>query len=125
MKGRSVTPIEHAFHHALAGLGCAACRIDGIENPFGSIHHLDGRTKIWAHWLVLFLCAPHHQLGGEVPAIHVCRRTFESRYGTELELLAASHALLGGVYVEPTLKRLDYCKSDLKRRFIESIGVTA
>jgi hypothetical protein len=92
MKGRPPTAEEARFMDAIAGLGCVACRKDGIENPWGSIHHLDGRTKPGAHFLVLFLCAGHHQAGtGEdktLIAVHPDKARFEARYGTQRELLA-------------------------------------
>jgi hypothetical protein len=92
MKGRPPTAEEVRFMDAIASLGCVACRKDGIANPWGSIHHIDGRTKPGAHFLVLFLCAGHHQAGtGEnktLIAVHPDKARFEGRYGTQRELLA-------------------------------------
>jgi hypothetical protein len=104
MKGRPPTAEEARFMDAIASLGCIACRKDGIENPWGSIHHIDGRTKPGAHFLVLFLCAGHHQAGtGEnktLIAVHPDKARFEARYGTQRELLAECIEMLkeqGGV----------------------------
>jgi hypothetical protein len=98
MKGRPPTAEEARFMDAIAGLGCIACRKDGIENPWGSIHHIDGRTKPGAHFLVLFLCAGHHQAGtGEnktLIAVHPDKARFEARYGTQRELLAECISLI-------------------------------
>lgn len=98
MKGRPPTAEEARFMDAVASLGCIACRKDGIENPWGSIHHIDGRTKSGAHFLVLFLCAGHHQAGtGEnktLIAVHPDKGRFEARYGTQRELLAECIAML-------------------------------
>lgn len=91
MKGRAPSAAEKRFHDQLAGLGCIACRIDRNPSPPVSIHHIDGRTKPDAHWLVLPLCAGHHQDGyGPDPdmiAVHPWKARFEAKYGRQLALL--------------------------------------
>lgn len=92
MKGRPPTADEARFMSAIAALGCIACRKDGRHEPIVSIHHIDGRTKPGAHFLVLPLCGPHHQqddtdLRGRI-SVHGRKATFQARYGTQLELLA-------------------------------------
>lgn len=97
MKGKSVTAEQKRYHDALTSLGCIACRLDGNHQPTVSIHHIDGRTKPHAHWLVLPLCAGHHQDGTGVPgliAVHPWKGQFEALYGSELSLLQSSHELL-------------------------------
>jgi hypothetical protein len=98
MKGRAPTADEQRFMGAIAGLGCVACRKDGITNPWISIHHIDGRTKPGAHFRVLPLCAGHHQEGtGEdksLIAVHPTKARFEARYGTQDELLVEARAML-------------------------------
>jgi hypothetical protein len=98
MKGRPPTADEERFMSAIASLGCLACAKDGVENPWISIHHIDGRTKPGAHFLVLGLCAPHHQQDdtdqmGRV-SVHGKKKQFEARYGTQYELLAEASELL-------------------------------
>lgn len=92
MKGRQPTAEEARFMDAIAGLGCVACKKDGWENLDVSVHHIDGRTKLGAHLLVLPLCAGHHQAGtGANPtlvAVHPDKARFEARYGTQRELWA-------------------------------------
>lgn len=93
MKGRTRSTAEKQWHDQLANhIGCIACLKDfGVRNTHVSIHHIDGRTKPDAHWLVLALCAGHHQIGTGAPgqlAIHGNKRAHEQRYGTELEQLA-------------------------------------
>lgn len=99
MKGRTPNQAELDFHHSMAGLGCIACRKDGRENPWVSIHHIDGRTKPDAHWEVLALCAEHHQQNDMDPlkriAVHPYKARFERKYGSQYELLAEAKALLG------------------------------
>lgn len=94
MKGRTVTAEQKRFHDALAGLGCIACRKDGVINTHVSIHHIDGRTKLNAHWLVLPVCSSHHQDDGTKTAIHPYKARFEAQYGDQYELLRYCLTLL-------------------------------
>jgi len=98
MKGRPPTAEESRFMSAIAGLGCIACKKDGWHNPDVSVHHIDGRTKPGAHFLVLGLCAGHHQHGtGANPtliAVHPYKARFEERYGAQRALLAECVAML-------------------------------
>lgn len=91
MKGRNPTKSEKEFWTLLAEVvGCIACRKDGRSNFHVSIHHIDGRTKEWAHKMVLPLCAGHHQDGTGAPgliAVHPYKARFEAQYGTQEELL--------------------------------------
>lgn len=89
MKGRSATLAQKHFHGVMADLGCVACNKDGMFTPHVSIHHIDGRTKPHAHWLVLPVCGPHHQDMGipGVEAIHKNKARFEAKYGAQRDLL--------------------------------------
>jgi hypothetical protein len=64
-----------------------------------SLHHIDGRTREGAHFLVLPLCGPHHQQDDSDVrrriSVHGRKATFQARYGTERELLAECIAMLG------------------------------
>jgi hypothetical protein len=97
MKGSTPTKADKALWDALASLGCAACRKDGIVNPWVSIHHLDGRTKPGCHQRVLALCGPHHQQDDSsgVWAVHPNKARFEQEYGTQEELLEECKQILG------------------------------
>lgn len=98
MKGRPPTAEEARFMDAIAQLGCIACKKDGWHNPDVSVHHIDGRTKPGAHFLVLGLCAGHHQHGTgpnkTLIAVHPYKARFEERYGTQRELLVECVELL-------------------------------
>lgn len=98
MKGRSTNAAQRRFHDALCStVGCIACRLDGRVNLYCSVHHIDGRTKPWAHWLVLSLCAGHHQDGTGAPgliAVHPHQGRFELRYGDQRHLLRRSLDIL-------------------------------
>lgn len=90
MKGRSVSAEQRRFHDVLASeIGCCACAKDGMFTPRISIHHISGRTKPNAHWLVLGLCGPHHQDAGipGVIAVHPWKGRFEAKYGRQEDLL--------------------------------------
>lgn len=99
MKGRPPTAMEAWFMDCMGKLPCICCLKDGWENRAISLHHVDGRTKSGAHFLVLPLCAGHHQDGtGPNPsliAVHPYKARFEARYGTQMDLLAECMAMLG------------------------------
>ena len=99
MKGRPPTAEESRFMDKMGALPCIACLKDGWTNHVISLHHIDGRTKPGAHFLVLPLCGPHHQQDDTDPrgriSLHGRKATFQARYGTERELLAECLAMLG------------------------------
>jgi len=92
MKGRPPTAEEARFMDRMGSLPCIACLKDGWRNEVISLHHIDGRTKPGAHFLVLPLCGEHHQQDDSDPrgriSVHGRKATFEARYGTQRELLA-------------------------------------
>ena len=100
MKGSSPTKAQRRYWSALASsVGCIACAQERhIINNHVSIHHIDGRTKPHAHWLVLPLCAGHHQDGtGEdksMIAVHPYKARFEDRYRTQYELYVQANERL-------------------------------
>ncbi len=90
MKGRTPTVFEKRFLDAIAGLGCVVCiKYLGVETP-AAVHHMDGKTKPYAHIKVLPLCKHHHQIksnkGLWVSRHGDGRAAFEAEYGTEVEL---------------------------------------
>lgn len=91
MKGVAPTSEQRRFHDLLCSIvGCAACRLHGVFNTHVSVHHIAGRTKKLAQWLVLPLCAGHHQDGNGAPwmiAVHPWTTRFEEKYGKQLDLL--------------------------------------
>jgi len=98
MKGRAPTADEKRFMDQMGKLPCIACLKDGWTNHTISLHHIDGRTKPGAHFLVLPLCGPHHQQDDtdlrQRISLHGRKATFQARYGTERELLAECTAML-------------------------------
>jgi hypothetical protein len=98
MKGRPPTAEEARFMDRMGQLPCIACLKDGWTNQVISLHHIDGRTKPGAHFLVLPLCAQHHQQDDSDIrrriSVHGRKATFQARYGAERELLAECMAML-------------------------------
>lgn len=98
MKGRPPAADEKRFMDQMGALPCIACLKDGRTNHTISLHHIDGRTKPGAHFLVLPLCGPHHQQDDtdlrQRISLHGRKATFQARYGTERELLAECLAML-------------------------------
>lgn len=99
MKGKTPTKAQSDYHDQLAqNIGCIACHRDTAShqrNYVVSVHHVDGRTKPDAHWLVLPLCAGHHQHGYGAPGligVHPFKARFELAYGKQ-EMLIRDCAL--------------------------------
>ncbi len=96
MKGTNPTAAQKRYWSQLAELGCIACRKDGVHNTHVSIHHIEGRVKSDAHWLVLPLCGPHHQHRDDsgVIGVHPYKSTFQARYGKQLDLAKECAAMV-------------------------------
>ena len=78
----------------IATFGCWACKIDGIENDFISLHHVDGRTKPNAHSKVIPLCAEHHEYWSK-HGLHHNKKQWEQKYGTQQNALNVIHKHFG------------------------------
>lgn len=94
MKGRAPSADQRRYWSLLAErVGCIACYRDTAgyqRNHRVSIHHVAGRTSDDAHWLVLPLCASHHQDGTGAPgmvAVHPWKARFEKLYGKQSTLV--------------------------------------
>ena len=71
LKGRTRTAEEKRLEKKLADVGCICCLNKGWYSSamretegqrFISMHHVEGRTKPWAHAKQLPLCQYHHQV---------------------------------------------------------------
>lgn len=108
-KGRTPTADEKHVMDTLGRLPCIACLMNGQRTEQISLHHMDGRTKPGAHFLILPLCVYHHQQAAPLEVriaypwlvpVHAAgnvggRKEFEDRNGTQEELLAESYRLAG------------------------------
>lgn len=73
----------------VAELGCLICRRPAC------VHHIregQGMSQRARNYLIVPLCPEHHTDGGRGVAVHADRKTFESMYGSELDLLAQTIA---------------------------------
>ena len=81
---------DREYMSAVAGFGCVVCHNLGQPGVPATIHHIragQGMSQRAGHYLILPLCPDHHLHGGVGVAIHAGQRSFESIYGTELQLL--------------------------------------
>ena len=69
IKGRNPTALEKILGNKIGDIGCICClnkkwytsdMQEQESTKFVSLHHVEGRTKEWAHAKVLPLCAYHH-----------------------------------------------------------------
>ena len=69
IKGRNPTALEKILANKIGDIGCICClnkkwytsdMAEQESTKFISLHHIEGRTKEWAHAKVLPLCAHHH-----------------------------------------------------------------
>jgi len=96
------TKAERDRLQAVADLGCCICRITGRGFSPAEVHHIRtrpdgqnyGAAQRASHFETIPLCPPHHRLGGFGVAIHAGEGEFERIYGTELQLLEFTNALL-------------------------------
>ena len=90
------TKAEKAHLDAVAALGCIVCFNMGLNSP-AEIHHVyHGRMKR-DHMRCIGLCPVHHRTGNMGTALHAGKRTWESIYGSEVDLLAQVQTLLSEV----------------------------
>lgn len=92
---RSKLACEHM--DKVADLGCIVCRNEGHGFSPAECHH--PRTGVGAgrkssDFDTIPLCPEHHRLGNHGIALHQGKKTWEARYGTELELLEQVRGLL-------------------------------
>ena len=92
-KGRKPTKEEKAWLDKVSDLGCIVClTFHSVYSP-AEPHHIDGKTKPGAHLKTIGLCPRHHRHksndGQWVSRHGDGRKAFESRYGTEQDILDA------------------------------------
>ena len=85
-----MTKLERLHLSRLAALGCIVCLREGFGHSPAEIHHIRagvGMGRRSSHLDAIPLCHAHHRTGGHGVAFHAGKQAFESRYGTETELL--------------------------------------
>lgn len=86
-----MTKHEENFLDCVASLGCVVCRNLGLGPTPAQIHHIrdgQGMAQRASHYLVIPLCPLHHTGGVHGESFHAGPREFESKYGSEISLLA-------------------------------------
>jgi hypothetical protein len=87
----------------VSSLGCIVCKIHHRCETPAEIHHLNGKTGDGCHFNVIPLCPTHHRGGVDTDfatSRHPYKARFESRYGTDEELLVKVCELLGETVYE-------------------------
>ena len=103
LKGRNPSALEKILANKIGDIGCICClnkkwytsdMAEQESTKFVSLHHVEGRTKEWAHAKVLPLCAYHHDTPApshapeELSPIHRGnKKEWINFNGTEEELL--------------------------------------
>jgi hypothetical protein len=96
--GPSKTPTaaERKWMDAIVRLGCCACRKEGHYFEPAAVHHITSGFRRMGHLFTIPLCQTHHTGTDKCrPSVHMAKRSFGKRYGTELELLAELQVELG------------------------------
>lgn len=92
------TKAEKKHLDAVAQVGCIVCKMNGYDDTPAEIHHIRDGVGIGqrsSNYDCIPLCPIHHRTGGHGEiGFHQAPRSFESRYGTEQELLEMVNELL-------------------------------
>ena len=90
------TKAEKLHMSRVAALGCRVCCNEFGLHSEPELHHIGNGAmgKRATNYEVIGLCFLHHCGGGIGVAIHAGRKSFESNFGTERELLAQTLELL-------------------------------
>lgn len=88
-KKKAATRAERQHMSRVAELGCIVCANIGFPGSPAEFHHINNGTmgKRASNREGIPLCPSHHRTGGYGVAVHAGRKEWESRYGTERELL--------------------------------------
>ena len=95
-KKKVATKKEKEWMRRVAELGCYACEVNGIENH-AEIHHIRKHTGMGLrppHSNTIPLCSIHHRTGKD--SIHLGKKLFIKKYGTEQEILKIVKRRLSG-----------------------------
>lgn len=89
MKGKTANTAERDHLAKVRQLGCIACQNIGVETheEHTLIHHIDGKTKPGAHYLVLPLCDAHHSRYS-LEGFHNNPTSWQIKNGSQYELLS-------------------------------------
>ena len=95
-KKKVATKAEKEHMSKVAQMGCYACQVNGIENN-AEVHHIRKHTGMGLrppHSDTIPLCSIHHRTGKA--SIHLGKKLFIKKYGTEQEILKIVKRRLSG-----------------------------
>ena len=105
MKRAPRSEADKVWLSRIVSLGCI---VPGCGRP-ACVHHPrfgQGKSQRAPDRLGLPICPDHHQNGGFGVALHAGQKTWEAKFGTELELLERVYALLGEPWPPAELTQL-------------------
>jgi len=94
MKTRPPTKAENEWLDRICQLGCIVCLNNGFMDSPAAPHHIDGHMKKGCHFKTIPLCGLHHQVGGYGLAFHAGRVIWETKNGSQHELLRQVQTML-------------------------------
>ena len=92
-----VKKAELDYHNKIRDLGCIVCKLHFKLHSECDVHHLVSGSRRKGHMEAIGLCPTHHRAGINnefAVSRHPWKREFESRYGTEQELLYITRELI-------------------------------
>ena len=78
----------------VADLGCIVCKNEGMGKSPATLHHYRPMGAKTDNMKVIPLCPPHHLQQHGPDAYHSAPRTWETRFGTQEELLEQVREML-------------------------------
>lgn len=93
---KAATAKEKRHLNKVANIGCIVCLNLGLGETPAEIHHIGNGTmaKRASNYESIPLCHIHHRTGNSGVAVHSGRKSFESNFGTEQELLEQVKGIL-------------------------------
>lgn len=87
---------EKEWMSRVAGIGCIVCINEHGEGSPAELHHINshGVGLRSDNYSVIPLCHAHHRTGGHGIAVHAGKKTWEERFGYEIDLLEQVRELL-------------------------------
>ena len=99
MMGRSPTCDEKRWMSQICEVGCIVCINDHYISPWDCSpgyclpHHIDGKTKAYAHYQTIPLCDRHHSRYHRT-GLHYNLSEWEKRNGSQMDLLRQVKAIV-------------------------------
>ena len=95
------TKAEQQHMDKVASLGCIICKKEGNDLSPAELHHIrdvtiTGIGQRASHFQVIPLCVAHHRIGKE--AFHYSKKNFDTKWGSQKDLLAETLELLEEKY---------------------------